>query len=86
MSLDDESLDEHGLDEEFPLGDGTAETGASVLCPYCGEINEIALDPGSGSVQEYLEDCQVCCRPWRVTVRYLPDGAAEVSIEGEDSG
>jgi len=44
MSLDDDSLD-----EEFPLGDGTAETGASVLCPYCGEINEIVLDPGSGA-------------------------------------
>ena len=78
--------DDDGLDEEFPLGDGTVETGASVLCPYCGEINEIALDPGGGSQQEYVEDCQVCCRPWRVVVRYLPDGAAEVSIEVEDFG
>ena len=80
------SLDDDGLDEEFPLGDGTVETSASVLCPYCGEINELALDPGSGSQQEYVEDCQVCCRPWRVVVRYLPDGAAEVSIEVEDFG
>ena len=38
------------LNEEFPLGDGTAEIDAVVHCPYCGEINEIALDPGSGSV------------------------------------
>jgi hypothetical protein len=81
MSLDDDSLD-----EEFPLGDGTAETRAEVLCPYCGEINEIALDPGSGSEQEYVEDCQVCCRPWRVAVRYLADGSAEVSVEVEDLG
>ncbi len=80
------SLDDDGLDEEFPLGDGTAETGASVRCPYCGEINDIALDPGSGSEQEYVEDCQVCCRPWRVAVRYLPDGSADVSAEVEDSG
>ena len=80
------SLDDDGLDEEFPLGDGTAETGASVSCPYCGEINEIALDPGSGSEQEYVEDCQVCCRPWRVIVRYLPDATAEVSVEVEDAG
>jgi len=78
--------DDDGLDEEFPLGDGTLETGASVLCPYCGEINEIALDPGSGTQQEYVEDCQVCCRPWRVVVHYLPDGAAEVSVEVEDFG
>ncbi len=80
------SLDDDGLDEEFPLGDGTAETGASVRCPYCGEVNEIALDPGSGSQQEYVEDCQVCCRPWRVAVHYLSDGTAEVSIEVEDFG
>lgn len=80
------SWDNDNLDEEFPLGDGTAETDASVRCPYCGEINEIALDPGSGSRQEYVEDCQVCCRPWRVVVSYLRDGNANVSIEMEDLG
>ena len=72
------------LDEEFPLGDGTADTGAEVRCPYCGEINEIALDPGSGTVQEYVEDCQVCCRPWRVTIHYGPEGEADVAVEPED--
>ncbi len=76
--------DDDNLDEEFPLGDGTADTDARVRCPYCGEINEIALDPGSGSEQEYIEDCQICCRPWRVIVRYLPHGSADVSAEPED--
>jgi hypothetical protein len=71
----DDGLD----DEEFPLGDGTAETEAVVVCPYCGEPNEIALDAGSGAVQEYEEDCQVCCRPWRVTVSYDEEGNAGVT-------
>jgi len=44
-----------------------------------GEANEIALDAGSGAVQEYEEDCQVCCRPWRVTVSYDEEGNAQVS-------
>lgn len=79
MNMEDDSLD-----EEFPLGDGTAETDARVRCPYCGEINEITLDPGSGSEQEYVEDCQVCCRPWQLVVRYLADGTAHVSAEPED--
>lgn len=70
-------------EDEFPVGDGTAETEATVLCPYCGEVTEIALDPGSGTHQEYVEDCQVCCRPWRVVVTYLPDGGAEVSLQAE---
>lgn len=78
------ALDDY-LDEEFPLGDGTAATDALVRCPYCGEINEIALDPGSGSVQDYVEDCQVCCRPWRVQVSYQPDGTANVAVEADDA-
>jgi hypothetical protein len=73
--------DEAHLDEEFPLGDGTAETDGTVWCPHCGEPNEIALDPGGGSHQEYVEDCQVCCRPWRVTVTYGRDGAANVRAD-----
>jgi hypothetical protein len=77
------SYPEDPLEEEFPLGDGTVETSASVLCPYCGEANEIALDPGSGTQQEYVEDCQVCCRPWKVMVHYLPDGSADVLLGSE---
>lgn len=72
------------LDDEFPLGDGTAQIAATVVCPYCGEPNELSLDPGSGSVQEYLEDCQVCCRPWRVSVRYEKDGSATVDVQGRE--
>jgi hypothetical protein len=70
--------------EAFPLGDGTAETDATVVCPHCGESVEIALDPGSGEDQEYVEDCQVCCRPWTVHVAYEPDGSASVWLEAED--
>jgi hypothetical protein len=74
------------LDEEFPLGDGTAEIDAVVYCPYCGEMNEIALDPLSGSVQDYVEECHVCFRPWLVRVRYGRDGTADVSLTVEDLG
>jgi hypothetical protein len=55
-----------------------------VGCPYCGEQIEIAVDPGSGSHQEYIEDCAVCCRPWRVVVSYDGDGHAHVLAEPSD--
>jgi hypothetical protein len=48
---DDEAL----LDDEFPLGDGVADTAGFVYCPYCGEENEVSLDPGGGPVQAYVE-------------------------------
>ncbi|MGH7678836.1 MAG: CPXCG motif-containing cysteine-rich protein [Gemmatimonadaceae bacterium] len=68
------------LEDDFPLGDGPADLAATVLCPYCAEEVSIALDPGSGSSQEYVEDCPVCCQPWRVTVRY-DRGSATVSVD-----
>jgi hypothetical protein len=71
-------------DDEFPLGDGTAETDAFVVCPYCGEGVEIVVDPGGGSVQDYVEDCEVCCQPWRVQVRYDRAGHATVSVTALD--
>lgn len=81
-----EEPEDAGLDEDFPLGDGTADTAGTVMCPYCGEMVDIALDPGSGPRQEYVEDCQVCCRPWQVRVTYGPDGEATVEAEASDDG
>ena len=49
-----------------------------------GESVEITLDPGSGTTQEYIEDCQVCCRPWHVSVTYHEDGSAEVFVDASD--
>ena len=77
---DEEDDDDAALDEEFPLGDGTAETEAMVDCPHCGAPNDVTLDPGSGSDQEYVEDCHVCCRPWLMYVKYHRDGTAEVEV------
>lgn len=74
---------DYGLNDEFPLGDGTVETAAEVVCPYCGEATAISLDPGGGSDQQYVEDCAVCCNPWQVTVRFV-DGVATVHVAALD--
>lgn len=34
----------------------------AVLCPYCAETIDISVDC-SVEFQQYVEDCQVCCRP-----------------------
>lgn len=52
-------------------------------CPYCGEPNDIAVDPSGGKRQTYEEDCQVCCRPWTVSVR-LAGGEASVRLAAQD--
>ena len=37
-----------------------------VMCPYCGEQVEIYLEPDVGG--SFVQDCEVCCNPWRVRV------------------
>ena len=66
-------------------GDGEEElsTDAVVLCPYCGVSVEIVVDPGGGAEQEYVEDCEVCCRPWLVHVTFS-SGSADVWVEPAD--
>jgi len=57
----------------------TAET----ACPYCGETIELIIDC-SGGAQEYVEDCQVCCRPMTVSVSLNTDGTPVVEVRHED--
>ena len=52
----------------------------TVSCPYCGESMELVVDPGGGARQEYIEDCQVCCRPWSVCLSFDSDGHPHVSV------
>ena len=76
-------MDYNDPDDEFPVGDGRADTTTHVTCPYCSKIVEISIDPGGGSVQEYVEDCEVCCNPWQVNVQFI-DGAAFVEVSALD--
>ena len=36
-------------------------------CPYCGERIELLIDPSLAG-EPYVEDCEECCRPIRVSV------------------
>ena len=55
----------------------------SIGCPYCGETISVLID-GSLPEQEYVEDCQVCCRPIIVTVSIDADGDALVAVRAEN--
>ena len=36
---------------------------AGFQCAGCGEWNETSVDAAAGRTQEYVEDCQICCKP-----------------------
>ncbi|WP_372016318.1 CPXCG motif-containing cysteine-rich protein [Pseudoxanthomonas sp. 10H] len=53
-------------------------------CPYCGEPIELAVDDSAGD-QDYIEDCQVCCRPIAVAVRVdEATGGVRARVRRED--
>jgi hypothetical protein len=75
--MDDFWDDEDGVD-------GLPDDTAQVWCPYCGAEVELLLDPGGGPEQDYIEDCEVCCRPWHLTVRWDPSGGVWVEARTEE--
>ena len=54
-----------------------------ISCPYCGEMITILVDD-SLPEQEYIEDCQVCCRPIVLHVSVDTDGDAAVTANAEN--
>jgi hypothetical protein len=42
-------------------------------CAGCGEWNDTTIDESAGSRQEYVEDCQVCCKPNVLQVLWDPE-------------
>jgi hypothetical protein len=67
--------------EDDAAFDDEVQSEAEVSCPYCGESVSIELDVAGGASQEYVQDCSVCCQPWRVQVEYDDAGVAQVTVE-----
>jgi len=52
----------------------SAEQFVAASCPYCGERFEARVEVSAGA-QEYIEDCQVCCRPMSLSIEVEDNGA-----------
>lgn len=44
------------------------EIEATFVCMYCLQVNTIMVDSTAGLEQEYVEDCQVCCKPNKLVI------------------
>ena len=63
----------------FDRPDQEPETTVSVQCPHCFETVEIWIDPTERG--EMVQDCEVCCRPWTLTVHRDADGTPRVRVD-----
>ncbi|WP_292440891.1 CPXCG motif-containing cysteine-rich protein [Methylophaga sp.] len=53
------------------------------MCPYCGEHFTVLIDC-SVSEQQYIEDCEVCCRPIEFHLLVTSDNDYELSVYSEN--
>ena len=77
-SREESDIDQlYGLEPVFEPGVGKAgalEQFVPVQCPYCGERLETRVDLTAGE-RQYIEDCEVCCRPIELGIELEDDGA-----------
>jgi hypothetical protein len=52
-------------------------------CAFCGEENELFIDPSGGARQTFTEDCTVCCRPNLITLVFDADGDVDLQVSQE---
>lgn len=55
----------------------------NISCPYCGESISVLVDD-SLPEQNYIEDCQVCCRPIVLDVTVGFDGEVTMMARSEN--
>ena len=59
---------------------------AGFQCAGCGEWNSTTVDESAGSSQTYIEDCQVCCKPNFLSIRYdLDNSEFVITAQLEDA-
>ena len=55
----------------------------TISSPYCGEMITILVD-GSVEEQQYIEDCQVCCRPIEIRISVSANGSCQIEARDEN--
>jgi len=55
----------------------------TINCPYCGKAIDVLID-SQDMAQEYIEDCQICCRPITFIISSSTLGETTVSVHSEN--
>jgi hypothetical protein len=51
-----------------------------VICPFCGQRNDLEIDTTEAN-QDFVTDCEVCCRPFRVQAECEPGEVLSLQAE-----
>ena len=56
------------------------EASRRVECPFCGQRFYIFVDVSAGD-QQYIEDCQICCRPIEFRISIESGKVKEILVD-----
>lgn len=87
-SAEERDIDElYGLEPVYEPSKNAsveAESFVSIQCPWCGERLDVRVDVTAGE-REYVDDCEVCCRPMELAVELDERGAlASLRVRRQD--
>jgi hypothetical protein len=51
------------------------------ICQYCGEENQVWVDLTVLEDQDFIEDCEVCCRPNRILIKHDKEDEEYIFVE-----
>ena len=49
-------------------------------CPYCGSANFCMIDHSGGNKQEFVNDCEACCKPILISIT-LEENIVCINVE-----
>ncbi len=58
------------------------EVSELIQCPFCGQSFELLIDT-SLPLQQLTTDCEICCRPFEVSVECEPGQVLNLEVESE---
>ena len=80
-----DEVEDDVLGHPAPMPPGRTTGDSTFPCPYCGEENDLFLEPDPDRpVQEFAEECETCGRTYAVTVVYDDLGEPRVHAERSD--
>lgn len=56
----------------------------SFLCPHCGVELSAHLDLSESAKQRFIQDCETCCKPIQIEVRFEGDEVVHFSADPAD--
>lgn len=80
-----DEVEDDELNFPAPIPPAPPTVDSTFPCPYCGEENDLFLEPDPDRpVQEFDEECETCGRTYTVTVEYDDLGEPSIQVERPD--